>query len=50
MREEQSTEPQDELDVALRHQADASSTDIQAVHAFVSYIRGGRREQGKRGH
>jgi len=42
MREEQPMEPKDELDVALRHEGDLSSTDIQAVYAFLSYIRGKR--------
>jgi transcriptional regulator with XRE-family HTH domain len=49
MREEQPMEPRDELDVALRHQGDLSSTDIQAVHAFISYIRGAQQGRGKRG-
>ncbi len=49
MREEKPMEPRDELDVALRHQGDLSPTDIQAVHAFISYIRGARPERGKRG-
>ena len=42
MREERPMEPRDELDVALRHQGDLSSADIQAVLAFISYIRGTR--------
>jgi len=50
MREEQPIEPKDELDVALRHQGDLSTTDIQAVHAFLSYIRGARPQRGRRGH
>ena len=49
MREEKPREPCEELDVALRHQGDLSSTDIQAVHAFLSYIRGARRKRRKRG-
>ena len=49
MREEQPVEPKDELDVALRHEGDLSSTDIRAVHAFISYIRGTRPGRGKRG-
>ena len=49
MREEQPVEPRDELDVALRHQGDLSSADIQAVNAFISYIRGARSGRGKRG-
>jgi transcriptional regulator with XRE-family HTH domain len=49
MREEQPMEPRDELDVALRHQGDLSSTDIQAVLAFISYIRGVRSRRRKRG-
>jgi transcriptional regulator with XRE-family HTH domain len=49
MREEQPMKPRDELDVALRHQGDLSQGDIQAVHAFISYIRGARPERGKRG-
>jgi len=49
MREEQPMEPKDELDVALRHEGDLSSTDIQAVYAFLSYIRGVRSGRGKRG-
>jgi len=49
MREERPMEPEDELDVALRHQGDLSATDIEAVHAFISYIRNARPERGKRG-
>jgi transcriptional regulator with XRE-family HTH domain len=49
VREEQPTKPVDELDVALRHQGDLSQTDIQAVHAFISYIREARPKRGKRG-
>jgi transcriptional regulator with XRE-family HTH domain len=49
VREEQPLEPRDELDVALRHQGDLSSTDIEAVHAFLSYIRNARPQRGKRG-
>jgi len=49
MREEQPVEPKDELDVALRHEGDLSSADIQAVNAFISYIRGARPGRGKRG-
>jgi len=49
MREEQPTEPKDELDVALRHQGDLSANDIEAVHAFLSYIRDARPQRGKRG-
>jgi transcriptional regulator with XRE-family HTH domain len=49
MREEKPAEPGDELDVALRHQGDLSRDDIQAVHAFISYIRGTRPGRGKRG-
>ena len=48
MREEQPMEPRDELDVALRHQGDLSRSDVQAVHAFISYIRGARPGRGKR--
>ena len=48
MREEQPTEPRGELDVVLRHQGDLSPTDIQAVLAFISYIRGSRLGRGKR--
>jgi len=42
-------EPEDELDVALRHQGDLSPSDIQAVNAFISYIRGTRPGRDKRG-
>lgn len=49
MQEKKPMEPRDELDVALRHQGDLSKTDIQAVHAFISYIRSARPERGKRG-
>jgi transcriptional regulator with XRE-family HTH domain len=49
MREEQPMEPRDELDVALRHQGDLSQGDIQAVRAFLSYIRGARSRRPKRG-
>ena len=49
MREEQPVEPRDELDVALRHQGDLSTNDIEAVHAFISYIRGARPGRGRRG-
>ena len=49
MREEQPLEPKDELDVALRHQGDLSTNDIEAVHAFISYIRNARQQRGKRG-
>jgi transcriptional regulator with XRE-family HTH domain len=49
MQEEQLMEPKDELDVALRHQGDLSASDIEAVHAFLSYIRGVRSGRGKRG-
>jgi transcriptional regulator with XRE-family HTH domain len=49
MQEERPAKPRDELDAALRHQGDLSSTDIQAVHAFISYIRGARPERGRRG-
>jgi transcriptional regulator with XRE-family HTH domain len=49
MREERPMEPRNELDVALRHQGDLSATDIEAVHAFISYIRNARPERGKRG-
>jgi len=49
MQEKKPVEPRDELDVALRHQGDLSTTDIQAVHAFISYIRSARPERGKRG-
>ena len=49
MQEKKPMEPRDELDVALRHQGDLSTTDIQAVHAFISYIRSARPERGKRG-
>ena len=49
MREEQPVEPKDELDVALRHQGDLSPSDIQAVNAFISYIRDTRPRRGKRG-
>ena len=48
MREEQPMEPRDELDVALRHQGDLSPTDIQAVLAFISNMRGTRPGRGKR--
>jgi len=49
MREEKPKEPKDELDVALRHQGDLSANDIEAVHAFLSYIRNARPQRGKRG-
>jgi transcriptional regulator with XRE-family HTH domain len=49
MREEQPMEPEDELDVALGHQGDLSRHDIEAVHAFIAYIRGARPGRGKRG-
>ena len=49
MREETPMEPKDELDVALRHQGDLSANDIEAVHAFISYIRNARPQRGKRG-
>jgi len=49
MREEKPAEPGDELDVALRHQGDLSRDDIQAVHAFISYIRGARPGRSGRG-
>ncbi|HWQ21704.1 MAG TPA: helix-turn-helix transcriptional regulator [Clostridia bacterium] len=49
VREEKPMEPGDELDVALRHQGDLSQGDILAVHAFISYIRGGRSTKGRRG-
>ncbi len=49
MREEKPMEPRDELNVALRHQGDLSAADIQAVHAFISYIRDARSQRGKRG-
>jgi len=49
MREEQPMEPKDELDVALRHQGDLSVNDIEAVHAFLSYIRNARPQRGRRG-
>jgi transcriptional regulator with XRE-family HTH domain len=49
MREEKPVEPRDELDVTLRHQGDLSRGDIQAVYAFISYIRGMRPGRGKRG-
>jgi transcriptional regulator with XRE-family HTH domain len=49
MREEKPAGPGDELDVALRHQGDLSANDIQAVHAFLSYIRNARPQRGKRG-
>ncbi len=49
MREEKPMEPGDELNVALRHQGDLSAADIQAVHAFISYIRDARPQRGKRG-
>lgn len=49
MQDKKPMEPRDELDVALRHQGDLSTTDIQAVHAFISYIRSARPERGKRG-
>jgi len=49
MREEQPMKPRDELDVALRHQGDLSPADIQAVNAFISYIRGTRPGRDKRG-
>jgi transcriptional regulator with XRE-family HTH domain len=41
--------PGDELEVALRHQGDLSSEDIQAVHAFIAYIRGARPKGNRRG-
>lgn len=49
MQEDKPVEPREELDMALRHQGDLSPNDIQAVHAFISYIRGARPGQGKRG-
>jgi transcriptional regulator with XRE-family HTH domain len=49
MREEKPKEPKDELDVALRHQGDLSNGDIEAVHAFISYIRHARPQRSKRG-
>lgn len=49
MREERPMEPGDELDVALRHQGDLSRGDIEAVHAFISYIRDSRSGRSKRG-
>ena len=49
MREEKPTKPGDELDVALRHQGDLSQSDIEAVHAFLSFIRDARPQRGKRG-
>jgi transcriptional regulator with XRE-family HTH domain len=48
VREDQPAKPGDELDVALRHQGNLSTTDIRAVHAFISYIRGARQRRGKR--
>lgn len=48
VREEQPPEPRNELDVALRHQGDLSPSDIEAVHAFISYIRNARPRRGKR--
>jgi transcriptional regulator with XRE-family HTH domain len=49
MRDERPMEPRDELDVALRHQGDLSTADIEAVHAFISYIRDARAGRGRRG-
>jgi hypothetical protein len=49
LREEQPTEPRDELDVALRHQGDLSTNDIEAVHAVISYVWGARPQRGGRG-
>jgi transcriptional regulator with XRE-family HTH domain len=49
VRDERPTEPGNELDVALRHQGDLSNSDIEAVHAFISYIRHARPQRSKRG-
>ena len=42
VRDETLSAPGDELELALRHQGDLSSQDIQAVHAFIAYIRDAR--------
>ena len=34
--------PGGELELALRHQGDLSTEDIQAIHAFITYIRNAR--------
>jgi hypothetical protein len=49
VRDETLSAPGDELEVALRHQGDLSSEDIQAVHAFIAYIRGARPKGDRRG-
>ena len=41
--------PGDELELALRHQGDLSTEDIQAVHAFIAYIRDARPRGNRRG-
>ncbi|MCX6084672.1 MAG: helix-turn-helix transcriptional regulator [Caldiserica bacterium] len=49
VRDEMLSAPGDELEVALRHQGDLNSEDIQAVHAFIAYIRGARPKGNRRG-
>jgi len=39
LRNEALSAPGDELEVVLRHQGDLSSQSIQAVQAFIAYIR-----------
>src|SRR5450759_6588 len=46
VRDETLSAPGDELEIALRHQGDLSTEDIQAVHAFISYIRATHVQQG----
>jgi transcriptional regulator with XRE-family HTH domain len=49
IRDERLPAPGDELEVALRHQGDLSPQDIQAVHAFIAYIRGARSKGNRHG-
>ncbi|RIE17561.1 helix-turn-helix domain-containing protein [Candidatus Cryosericum septentrionale] len=49
VRDETLSAPGDELEMALRHQGDLSSQDIQAVHAFIAYIREARPKRNRRG-
>jgi transcriptional regulator with XRE-family HTH domain len=49
VRDEKFPAPGDELEVALRHQGDLSTQDIQAVHAFLAFIRGAHSKGNRHG-
>ncbi len=49
VRDEEFPAPGDELETALQHQGDLSSQDIQAVHAFLAYLREARVKGNKYG-